>query len=166
MRSTPVVNHLLRLGFREKADDLTPLKIQKLLYFLHGWYLAVTGKPLIEEGFEKWQYGPVARGVYDALKRYGSNPVDDYIKDFDWETGEETAHFINPETVPQFSDVLEAVWKKYSPLTGAQLSTLTHLEQTPWSLTEMRERIDDELIRKYFVDQANAKRNASAETPT
>lgn len=154
MRARPVVNHLLRIGFREKADDLTPLKVQKLLYFLHGWYLAIAGEPLIDGGFEKWPYGPVSRDVYDSLKGYGAQPVSDYLYDWDPVKMDVTAFFVNSEAMPRFDEVLEAVWKKYSPLTGAQLSTLTHMPDTPWSLTGAREVIDDDLIHQHFVGLA------------
>lgn len=154
MRATPVVNSLLRVGFREKASDLTPLKVQKLLYFLHGWYLAVTGEVLVDEGFLKWQYGPVCRSIYDSLKTYGGSPVDDYIREMDPEHRDVTAFFVNTKVKDRFEEVLDAVWKKYSGYTAAQLSTLTHLHNTPWSLTEDRELIDNDLIRQYFVDAA------------
>lgn len=164
MRATPVVNHLLRIGFREKADDLTPLKVQKMLYFLHGWYLAIAGESLIDGGFEKWQYGPVSPSVYESLKGYRGQPVNDYIKDWDSEKNAESIFFVNVKSKPQFVEILEAVWEKYSPLTAAQLSTLTHLRDTPWSLTENRAVIDDELIRRHFVEVARAHRASKTAT--
>ena len=164
MRANPVANSLLRVGFREKAVGLTPLKVQKLLYFLHGWYLAITGEVLVDEGFEKWQYGPVCRPVYDALKIYGSKPVDDYIREIDPEHLDFTAFFVNPELKPRFDEILEAVWKRYSDYSAAQLSTLTHLPDTPWSLTENREMIDNELIREHFVNSARENRARAERT--
>lgn len=154
MRATPVVNHLLRIGFREKVDDLTPLKVQKMLFFLHGWYLAIVGDALIDGGFEKWPYGPVSRDVYDSLKQYGSQPVSDYLYDWDPVKQDVTAFFVNVEAMPRFEAVLETVWKKYSPLTGAQLSTLTHMPNTPWSLTAARDVIKNDLIHEHFVGLA------------
>lgn len=162
MRATPVVNHLLRKGFREKADDMTPLKIQKMLFFLHGWYLAIAGEPLIDGGFEKWQYGPVSRDVYESLRSYGGQPVDDYIRDWDPKKGDMAAFFVKVDAKPKFIDVLEAVWAKYSPMTAAQLSTLTHLPNTPWSLTANREIIDDDMIRDHFISIAKKTRASKA----
>ena len=40
-----VANRLLELA-RERQLSLDPMKVQKLLYYAHGWHLALTGKPL------------------------------------------------------------------------------------------------------------------------
>ncbi len=42
-----------------EAFDVTPLKLQKLLYYCQGYALALTGKPLFPEPVEAWRYGPV-----------------------------------------------------------------------------------------------------------
>jgi uncharacterized phage-associated protein len=44
----------------KRGIRLTPMKLQKLLYLAHGYYVAITGQPLIDEDFEAWKYGPVA----------------------------------------------------------------------------------------------------------
>ena len=155
MRAVPVVNHLIWIGNREKANDLSPLKVQKMLYFLHGWYLAVTGEKLLDEGFQKWEFGPVIPSIHDALRKYGSFPVDDYLTERDPETGDEQVFFVNAQTRPQFLAILERVWQEYSKFSATQLSTLTHQANTPWSRTPSRETIPDELIRDYFIEQAN-----------
>ena len=35
--------------FVENLAGTTPLKLQKLIYFAHGWHLALKGEPLIDE---------------------------------------------------------------------------------------------------------------------
>jgi uncharacterized phage-associated protein len=132
-----------------------------MLYFLHGWYLAITGEPLVDDGFEKWQYGPVSRKIYDELKMYGSSPIGDYISEWDPVEGERTSYFVNTDVVQQFEPILERVWEKYSPMTAAQLSTLTHRPNTPWSRTEGKSKIDDDLIRQHFVELARLNRQES-----
>lgn len=161
MRAIPVTNHLLREGFRNNATDMTPLKVQKMLFFLHGWYAAVTGQPLIDEGFEKWPYGPVSPPVYEELKHHGARPVDSYIEEWDEGRNEFTAFFVNTAALPQFKEILEKVWQEYGPLTGAQLSTLTHLPNTPWARTDGRQRIDDAIIRDFFRNEAAIKKSRS-----
>src|SRR4051812_2003689 len=55
-----IANYFLALDFtrRSKKDvpgfDISPLKLQKLLYYAQGYYLASYGKPLFEENFLKW----------------------------------------------------------------------------------------------------------------
>src|ERR1041385_1190632 len=76
MRFDPkaIANYFLDLAESEKAA-IEPLKMQKLVYFAHGWYLAFTGKPLLNEFVEAWQYGPVIPDLYHAFKHYGSQPI-------------------------------------------------------------------------------------------
>ena len=55
----------------DNGDSITNLKLQKLLYYMQGYYLAVFGKPLFEEDIEAWQYGPVVPKSYDKFSTYG-----------------------------------------------------------------------------------------------
>jgi uncharacterized phage-associated protein len=43
-----VANESLRLAHRD-GKTITPLKMQKLVYFAYGWHLAMTKRPLISE---------------------------------------------------------------------------------------------------------------------
>ena len=54
---------------------LTNLKLQKLVYFAHGWYLAFADAPLITDEIQSWRYGPVIHNLYSALRHYGSRPI-------------------------------------------------------------------------------------------
>ena len=73
-----VANYFLRLG-RDSGEEITPLKIQKLVYIAHGYHLAFTasdnspnGLPLVDDEFaEAWQYGPVFPSLYHHFKRFG-----------------------------------------------------------------------------------------------
>ena len=39
------------------------VKVQKLLYYCHGWHLAFTGNPMFSERVEAWELGPVVPAV-------------------------------------------------------------------------------------------------------
>ncbi|MBL8233482.1 MAG: DUF4065 domain-containing protein, partial [Bryobacterales bacterium] len=69
-----VANRFLALAARDKKP-IDHLKLQKLIYFAHGWYLAFTGSPLLTEHVEAWQYGPVIPTVYHQFKRFGSATI-------------------------------------------------------------------------------------------
>ena len=62
-----VANEFLHLAHRDDRP-ITPLKMQKLVYFAHGWHLAITGAPLISEPIQAWQYGPVISSLYQIFK--------------------------------------------------------------------------------------------------
>ena len=55
--------YLISLSYGDECYSLTPLKLQKILYYAQGWSYVWDGVPLFEEEFEAWQYGPVNRQI-------------------------------------------------------------------------------------------------------
>jgi len=153
MDAFPVANHVLWRANKD-AVDISPMKLQKILFFLHGWYLAVTGQGLIDEGFAKWRYGPVIPSVYRELKHYGGSPIEEYIRQYDPNSKDFIPYFVNTNALPRFSEILERVWAQYSGLSAIQLSSITHEAGSPWDVAVQDSRIDDQTIRNYFVHQA------------
>ena len=58
-----VANTLLSRSKELGINDITPMKLQKLIYYAHGWLLAFLGTALIKEGVQAWKYGPVIHTV-------------------------------------------------------------------------------------------------------
>ena len=61
----------------QKLGEVTPLMLQKLLYFIQGVYSALYGKPIFEEDCRAWIHGPVYPEVYDLFRDFKYNPIDD-----------------------------------------------------------------------------------------
>jgi len=61
----------------EKLEEVTPLTLQKLLYFIQGIYSALYKKPMFEEDCRAWVHGPVFPEVYDLFRDFKYNPIDD-----------------------------------------------------------------------------------------
>lgn len=61
----------------EKLEEVTPLMLQKLLYFIQGIYSALYGKPIFAEDCRAWIHGPVYPEVYDLFRDFKYNPIDD-----------------------------------------------------------------------------------------
>ena len=56
--------------------NLTPLKLQKILYYVQANHLALNnGVPLFSDLIEKLQYGPVVPSVYHEFKDFGINHI-------------------------------------------------------------------------------------------
>lgn len=51
-----------------KLGKVTHLKLQKIVYYLDAWHLAVFGCPLVADDFEAWLHGPVSRKVWNRYK--------------------------------------------------------------------------------------------------
>jgi len=117
-------NSLLKKSFLQNKP-ITPLKLQKLLFFLHKKYLQLTNKPLFEESFEAWQYGPVLPSIYNVFQPYKSNGIDDFYR-------EGNTTYVVDSTNDEFYTALEFVWSKYSNFKPFELVNLTHLKGSAW----------------------------------
>ncbi|HET9947165.1 MAG TPA: type II toxin-antitoxin system antitoxin SocA domain-containing protein [Patescibacteria group bacterium] len=96
---------------------LTNLKLQKILYYAQGWYLANFKKPLFNDRIEAWKYGPAIRVVYQEFKNNGNAVIQENIED--WEIKE-----IDKIT----KAFLDEVWNVYGKYSGSDLVSLTHSE--------------------------------------
>ena len=148
-----VANSFIKRANDEGVKDIDQLKIQKLVYCMHGWNLAVNGEPLVGEFFEAWPYGPVLSSLYHEFKSSKKNRIEDYASDIDPSTGEERALMVAP-SVSDFYELFDKVWSRYKGFSGIQLSALTHAPGTPWSLARARrdDYLSNDEIRNHFIE--------------
>ena len=67
------------LGYASRKQiPVTNLKLQKLLFFCQGWYLASKGSLLFDESFEAWPKGPAIYDVWSAFKGFGKQSDSDF----------------------------------------------------------------------------------------
>lgn len=141
---------------------LDPLKLQKLLYYAHGWHLALTGRPLLDRSVEAWQYGPVLPDVYRAFRAFGAQPITQPAQDL-VQRGAKLV--ITPYALPSgsaeaaYADrVLDRVLEQYGSYSGVELSAMTHGPATPWARAWQQHAdkrfvpISDADITAYFRD--------------
>ena len=154
-----VANYFLVKGEDENID-ISPMKILKLVYVAHGWYLAMAGEPLIEDKVEAWEYGPVIPELYFEFRHYGSKPIQGRARE---QIIPSISTLENQPSNLEFTieDFLDAVWNEYKVFSPAQLSSMTHQPNTPWHTTTKKVRfkknppIDDETIRAYYSKMKN-----------
>ena len=124
----------------DQGEELTNLKIQKLLYYAQGHYLAKYGKPLFHDQIEAWAHGPVVSEVYRDMKYGDSLKADD---NYDW-------NLIDKET----TEFLAGIWEAYGQFSAWKLRNMSHAT-APWkdrfNPAEKHTVIPNEAIRKYFV---------------
>lgn len=149
-----IANSLLDIA-KSRGHELDPMKLQKLIYYSHGWALAIANKPLINEPVEAWRFGPVIPSVYHEFKRFGSNPITEYSKVL------EGPKLVEPRIRPDdefVESLLGQIWEVYGGFTGIQLSNMSHEPGSPWETAWGRnvERlrfvvIPNEEIKKHFL---------------
>lgn len=119
-------------AFIEKANDgkmhnLTPMKLQKLMFFAQTWYLKSYQTPLFDGYFERWQYGPVLPEVYHEFKKFRASSISSVGLDM-W--NEPQAVDPNDYHIINFLDEIIDTYGKFS---GTELSWMTHQPETAWS---------------------------------
>jgi len=131
-----VANRLLELA-RERQLIIDPMKVQKLIYYAHGWHLALTGKPLLDRSVEAWQYGPVLPDVYRAFQEFGAQPITEPAR-YAAVDGNKLVlrRYKLPAGDPdvEYTDrILRRVLEQYGNYSAIELSMMTHAAGTPWA---------------------------------
>ena len=60
-----------------RLEEVTPLMLQKMLYFVQGVSYAVIERPMFYENCQAWIHGPVYPEVYEMFRDFKYNPIED-----------------------------------------------------------------------------------------
>lgn len=93
MKAIDAANYLVFL-MSDVCDDLTNMKINKLLYYAQGYYLRKYGIPMFADSFEAWDHGPVVPSVYTKYKKYGDNSITSWDMELLREVPENTSDIL------------------------------------------------------------------------
>lgn len=107
---------------RQSSDELeiTVTKLNKLLYYSQGTFLAALGKELFVEDIEAWHYGPVVPSVYHQYKDINKGmPIQSPSREISLNLSENELELLE-ETLTYFG--------QYS---ASYLTNMTHNE-APW----------------------------------
>jgi uncharacterized phage-associated protein len=158
-KALEVANYFLDLAKRDKKP-ISPMKLQKLVYFAHGWNLALRNEPLLLERVEAWDYGPVIPAVYHAFKECGRGEIKELAASVDLDDDGKIviADYVLKADKDTFA-LLKRVWDVYRSYTAIQLSNATHDPDGAWFKTyhegegAQRRGVDipDPLIREEFI---------------
>jgi len=107
----------------EKLEEVTPLTLQKILYFIQGIYSALYGRPIFAEDCRAWIHGPVYPEVYDLFRDFKYNPIDDAR----FAILEGTADALTDDE----KKVIDLVANTFGMYSGKVLERITHNEE-PW----------------------------------
>lgn len=164
-RVEAIANEFLKRA-RAEGRPLTNMQLQKLPYIAHGWALALIDSPLVAGAPRAYPYGPVYTRLYDALKRYGSGQVTDFIRsgeDFR-EPHSPAGEIIEDMLTPQETKLIDTVWDKYKHFHAYDLSQMTHQPESPWTITTNTKApfspIEDPIIKQHFKDLVSKRRKA------
>lgn len=135
-----VVNYILKTLGDEVEQDITNLKLQKLLYYCQGYYLALRGKKLFDTPLEAWKYGPVVPVVYQNYSFAGRSCIPC------------PAEFDQSSLSDDEKQIIDGVLRMYGCYSASKLIEMSHSE-TPWATTAQGEVIPTDLISSFFIDK-------------
>lgn len=129
-----------------KCEDVTPLSLQKLLYYSQSFNKIFNGKFLFTDDCEAWVHGPVYRETYYKYREYGHNVIDTVKLETD-----------NFALSAEERELLDYVVKYFGCYSGKMLEHMTHSER-PWAVTRKDLKPDEysydaipkDLIESYF----------------
>ena len=132
----------------ELYEGISHLKLQKLLYYAEGIYLALNDSKLFKEDIIAWQHGPVISSVYEEYKKFGK----DFIV---FNADESDVELIDRiENDEKAIEALELTYNSFAIYTAWQLRNMTHEKNSPWDVTVSQKGlssvIDSTLIKEYF----------------
>lgn len=129
-----VANEFIRRAQIDSIADVSQMKLQKLVYLAHGFYLANYEKPLIVEPVQAWKFGPVVPTLYRELREFGSTSISHQVSRSEqgfWD--EEVLAPSVPSADTLDHAIIDGVWENYKHLSAVELSQITHEPDTPWS---------------------------------
>jgi uncharacterized phage-associated protein len=94
------------------------MTLQKLLYYVQAWHLAITDEPLFEGRIKAWKDGPIVPQVWHSRRDRSTRRASDQAVE-------------GIELLADTSDLIDLVLSTYGSMSGDELSALTHVE-SPW----------------------------------
>lgn len=138
-----------------ETGGIEHMKLQKLTYYAHGWWLAYEADPLLTESPEVWKFGPVFGSLYRVLCPFGARPI----------TEPQRANpFVDPPRVDdeRALGLIDWIWNRYGGFSSLKLSDMTHEEGTPWRILAEQNgynvprhfAIPNDIIAQHFKEEA------------
>ena len=138
---------------------LSHLKIQKLVYLSHCWYLALTGEPLLQEKIRRYKYGPIIQSIFDYYHSFEF--ADEICYPLAYYSDESNGNFQYYQIDDFYATcVCQKVWEEYRDMTDLELSSICHAEGTPWDKSK-GSYVDNNIIVKYYKEKINENKTSS-----
>ena len=133
-----VARYIIKLA--DEADEgISNLKLQKLVYYAQGFYIALNDAPLFDEKIEAWAHGPVVPSLYHEFKSFGREPIEIDLSSLEVSlTKDQKEH-------------IEEVFEIFGQFSAWKLRNMTH-EEKPWIDNEaFASEITHKEMKDYFL---------------
>lgn len=123
-----------------RMEDITPLALQKILYYIQGFSTYFFDRPIFNDNAEAWVHGPVYREIYDRFSYYRYNPISK--NEF------ESYNEINSLNAKEIK-LIDSVINNFGVYSGKTLEKMTHTT-IPWE--EGRKELSEEEYSSNIID--------------
>jgi uncharacterized phage-associated protein len=139
-----VAECFLYLSGQQTECEITPLKLQKLLYYAEGLSLVLRARSLFSEPILAWRYGPVVRDVYKEYEYAGRCSIP-CIADID------------ESDIPEDEfNIIKTTMLFYGGYSAEKLVQMTHGE-FPYINTPRDQEISREDMKKFFEEKLHPR---------
>lgn len=140
-----------------RLGEISPMKLQKLVYYAHAWSWALFDEPLVSDRIEAWEYGPVIPALYGEFREFGNGNITRLATEYRHKkNGAPTEEpELLPEDATRAKTLIARIWDLLGDMTAIQLSNMSHGPDEPWSQIPKKRpglSIPDELIKSCFKD--------------
>ncbi len=139
-----VAKYFLTLNDIEVGELISNLKLQKLVYYAQGFYLAIEDKPLFDDIIEAWAHGPVIPTLYADYRRFKSGSIPPPVN-------------FNLKVISKdVKELLDEVYSVFGQFSAWKLRNMTH-EEPPWKDAWNTDKIiTQESMKIYFKTLLNS----------
>ncbi|UPT68099.1 MAG: DUF4065 domain-containing protein [Sphingobacteriales bacterium JAD_PAG50586_3] len=132
----------IKKGKAEKKP-FSQMKLQCMVYYAHGYYLALNNEPLFTEAIEAWEIGPAIQSIYGMYRLIDRLPIAEWPDDnFDID--------YEPKTI----QAIDAAWEAAFRLTSDQFIKWVTAKGSPWAKSyspiQWTLNISNDTVKSYF----------------
>lgn len=147
-----VTNSVNYLCLGKITEPITNMKLNKLMYFAQGIYLALYDERLFNDLFYAFELGPISNEIQKKYPEKYISELNDYISD-------KKAIQLVKNYYPILSDekaeeVLHFTWDEFGYYTASELVTISCDKDGPWAKVYKKGKywipINDDDIKEYF----------------
>ena len=122
-RAMAVANWFLERCWNDKNPSICDqMKLYKLVFYTHGWYLGYCKTELFPEAVQAWPHGPVVPDLYNEFGHVRKKEIRRLGKRM--EIIDDRVSMIEPKHEGHLDVFFESVWNIYGSYTGIQLSNM------------------------------------------
>lgn len=154
--TTIISNTIVKKSITQK-QWVTPIKLQKLLFLVEAYGLAILDYPITDEIILVGEYGPTFKSVIDDFGYRGNRPIvnlcPEYNLNKDTLVLEEHYNVISKED-DDIDEIISRVLNVYGCYTQRELSCFLRVQDSPWDICKKQSLpyIPNHVIKTYYKE--------------